>query len=49
MTYDLHGPWDPTTGHNAPLYAGSNDDGLTVVSTHYISIDTTLSCTARTG
>ncbi|XP_023723097.2 acidic mammalian chitinase [Cryptotermes secundus] len=30
MTYDLHGPWDPVTGHNAPLYAGSNDDGLTV-------------------
>lgn len=25
MTYDLHGPWEAATGHNAPLYAGPND------------------------
>ncbi|GBM66514.1 Chitotriosidase-1 [Araneus ventricosus] len=24
MTYDLHGSWDNTTGHTAPLYAGSD-------------------------
>ena len=26
MTYDLHGPWDPLSGHNAPLYASSPED-----------------------
>ncbi|XP_065334742.1 chitotriosidase-1-like [Cloeon dipterum] len=25
MTYDYHGPWDPVTGFNAPLYAGPAD------------------------
>ncbi|XP_018787057.1 PREDICTED: chitinase-3-like protein 1 [Bactrocera latifrons] len=25
MAYDLHGPWDPVTGNNAPLFAGPND------------------------
>ncbi|XP_017477717.1 PREDICTED: chitinase-3-like protein 1 [Rhagoletis zephyria] len=25
MAYDLHGPWDPVTGNNAPLYEGPND------------------------
>ncbi|CAH2058203.1 unnamed protein product, partial [Iphiclides podalirius] len=24
MTYDLYGPWDPTTGHNAPLHKGES-------------------------
>lgn len=36
MTYDLHGSWDPVTGHSAPLYGGPND-GLTVVSSDYRS------------
>jgi chitinase len=31
MTYDLHGPWDNATGHNAPLY-GLGGDSLTVDS-----------------
>jgi GH18 family chitinase len=44
MTYDMHGPWDPVTGHNAPLYAGSTDDGLTVVSRHYDICLVTLHC-----
>lgn len=25
MAYDLHGPWESVTGHNAPLFAGPND------------------------
>lgn len=25
MTYDFNGAWDPTTGHNAPLYPGNTD------------------------
>ncbi|XP_055531989.1 chitinase-3-like protein 1 [Wyeomyia smithii] len=25
MTYDLHGPWEATTGHHAALHAGPND------------------------
>ena len=27
MTYDLHGPWDPTTNFNAPLYQANDDPG----------------------
>ena len=26
MAYDLHGPWDPVVGINAPLYAGALDN-----------------------
>lgn len=26
MAYDLHGPWDPVVGINAPLYAGPLDN-----------------------
>lgn len=25
MVYDLHGPWDPVTGNNAPLFEGPSD------------------------
>lgn len=25
MTYDLHGGWEPATGHHTPLYANPND------------------------
>jgi GH18 family chitinase len=46
MTYDMHGSWDPVTGHSAPLYAGPNNDGFTVVSMDYKSDNTTRSCTA---
>jgi GH18 family chitinase len=48
MTYDLHGSWESVTGHSAPLYVGSNDDGLSVVSKDYRSNTTTMSCTAYT-
>lgn len=27
MTYDLHGGWEPFTGHNAPLYPRSDEIG----------------------
>ena len=31
MTYDFNGPWDPRSGHNAPLYAGAGiNPGQTV-------------------
>merc|ERR1712227_196912 len=29
MTYDLNGAWNPTTGHNSPLFAGRSDTGAT--------------------
>ncbi|CAG4968580.1 unnamed protein product [Parnassius apollo] len=28
MTYDLHGPWDPVTGHNSPLHKGEGDGNI---------------------
>lgn len=31
MTYDLHGAWDPVTGHNAPLFEYTSQDfGLSI-------------------
>ena len=30
MTYDLHGSWDPVTGHHTALVSSSEDDTLTV-------------------
>lgn len=27
MTYDMHGAWDPVTGHNAPLYPRASETG----------------------
>lgn len=28
MTYDMHGAWDPITGHNAPLHKGEGDENI---------------------
>lgn len=25
MAYDLHGPWESSVGHNAPIYASNSD------------------------
>ncbi|XP_046404203.1 chitinase-3-like protein 1 [Ischnura elegans] len=38
MTYDLHGSWDPVTGHNAPLYARSNEIGFATHLNDHASI-----------
>jgi chitinase len=46
MTYDMHGSWDSVTGHSAPLYPGTVDDGFTVVSKNYRP-NATLSHTAH--
>uniref|UniRef100_A0A3P8TS10 chitinase n=1 Tax=Amphiprion percula TaxID=161767 RepID=A0A3P8TS10_AMPPE len=35
MTYDLHGAWDPFTGHNSPLYRSSLDEGENI----YYNVD----------
>ena len=26
MTYDMHGSWEPFTGHNAPLYPRADEN-----------------------
>ena len=35
MSYDLHGSWDSTVGHNAPLRSSDFNDDLTVVSINH--------------
>ncbi|XP_037540695.1 acidic mammalian chitinase [Nematolebias whitei] len=35
MTYDLHGAWDPNTGHNSPLFGSASDQGEHI----YFNID----------
>lgn len=42
MTYDFHGTWESVTGHNSPLFKGSQDTGdsvyLNTVSTLQIPL-----------
>uniref|UniRef100_A0AAQ6IJI0 GH18 domain-containing protein n=1 Tax=Anabas testudineus TaxID=64144 RepID=A0AAQ6IJI0_ANATE len=32
LTFDFHGPWENVTGHNSPLYQGSQDTGNNIYS-----------------
>ncbi len=49
MTYDFHGGWEGRTGHNAPLYAQSDDDHPDALVRSSFNIDSAVSAYLEQG
>lgn len=38
MAYDMYGPWDSVTGHNAPLHKGEGDENIPKESVYSVDV-----------